>query len=123
MTRFRILQSIAITAGIAKLSVRSFLRMQRNPPEEDPPLAETHSMPSFSENVRAIVRGIPEGQTKTYKEVAALSGNPKSARAVGAIMRTNYDESVPCHRVVMTGGGFGGYNLGYTPRKKEILNN
>ena len=57
-------------------------------------------MKSFSDKVRDIVRKIPKGKTMTYKEVAARVGNPKAARAVGAVMRTNYDPSIPCHRVI-----------------------
>jgi O-6-methylguanine DNA methyltransferase len=46
----------------------------------------------------------------TYKEVAARAGNPKAARAVGAVMRTNYDPSIPCDRVIASDGSMGGYN-------------
>ena len=53
-------------------------------------------MKTFSDKVRDIVRKIPKGKTMTYKAVAAKAGNPKAARAVGAIMRTNYDPSIPC---------------------------
>jgi methylated-DNA-[protein]-cysteine S-methyltransferase len=66
-------------------------------------------MKSFSDNVRDIVRKIPKGKTMTYKEVAARAGNPKAARAVGAVMRTNYDPSIPCHRVIASDGSMGGY--------------
>jgi O-6-methylguanine DNA methyltransferase len=76
---------------------------------------------TFAEKVRAIVKKIPKGKTMTYKEVAAKAGNSKAARAVGAIMRTNYDKSIPCHRVVRTDGGMGGYNRGGSLRKQDIL--
>jgi len=78
-------------------------------------------MRTFADKVRDIVRKIPERKTMTYKEVATKAGNPHAARAVGAIMRTNYDETIPCHRVVRTDGGFGDYNRGGTLRKQEIL--
>lgn len=78
-------------------------------------------MKTFADKVRDIVRAIPEGKTMTYKEVAAKAGNAKAARAVGAIMRTNYDDSIPCHRVIRSDGGFGDYNRGGTLRKQEIL--
>ena len=42
-------------------------------------------MKTFSDKVRDIVRKIPKGKTMTYKAVAAKAGNPKAARAVGAI--------------------------------------
>ncbi|MBI2612670.1 MGMT family protein [Candidatus Kaiserbacteria bacterium] len=76
---------------------------------------------TFADKVRAIVKKIPKGKTMTYKEVARRAGNPKAARAVGAIMRTNYDESIPCHRVVRSDGSMGGYNRGGSLRKQEIL--
>ena len=74
-------------------------------------------MKSFSDKVRDIVRKIPKGKTMTYKEVAARAGNPKAARAVGAVMRTNYDPSIPCHRVIASDGSMGGYNRGGVERK------
>lgn len=78
-------------------------------------------MKSFSDKVRDIVRGIPKGKTMTYAQVAARAGNPKAARAVGAIMRSNYDETIPCHRVVASDGTMRGYNRGGVERKREIL--
>lgn len=76
---------------------------------------------NFSDNVREIVRAIPEGETKTYKEVAVLAGNPRAARAVARIMARNYDESIPCHRVIRSDGKLAGYNRGGTPKKRAIL--
>ena len=66
----------------------------------------------FSDKVRDIVRKIPKGKTMTYKEVATKAGNPKVARAVGAVMRSNYDPSIPCHRIVASDGKMRGYNRG-----------
>ena len=76
----------------------------------------------FKENVFRVVREIPEGFVLTYKEVARKAGNERAARAVGAIMKTNYDPSIPCHRVVRSDGRAGGYNRG-RERKLEILFN
>ena len=76
---------------------------------------------TFSDRVRNIVAKIPEGKTMTYKQVATKAGNPNAARAVGAIMRTNYDKSIPCHRIVMSDGSFGNYNRGGEERKREML--
>jgi len=78
-------------------------------------------MKSFSDKVRDIVRRIPKGRSMTYKKVAAKAGNPQAARAVGAIMRTNYDPSVPCHRVVKSDGTLGSYNRGGTRKKEQLL--
>lgn len=76
---------------------------------------------TFREKVLNIVRKIPKGGSMTYKQVATKAGNPRAARAVGAIMRTNYDPTVPCHRVIHTSGMIGNYNRGGPSRKREIL--
>lgn len=76
---------------------------------------------TFAEKVKKIVAAIPKGKTMTYKQVAAKAGNPAAARAVGTIMRGNYDPKVPCHRVVRSDGSLAGYNRGGTLRKRELL--
>lgn len=78
-------------------------------------------MKTFTEKVRTIVRKIPKGKTMTYKEVATKAGNPKAARAVGAVMRSNYDPSIPCHRVIASDGTMRGYNRSGIERKQERL--
>ena len=57
----------------------------------------------------------------TYKEVAIKAGKPGAARAVGSIMKTNYDLQIPCHRVIRSDGKMGGYNRGGVTKKLEIL--
>ena len=76
---------------------------------------------TFREKVLVVVRKIPKGKVMTYKQVAAKAGNSKASRAVGAIMRTNYDLKIPCHRVIRSDGSLGSYNRGGTVRKREIL--
>ena len=78
-------------------------------------------MKTFREKVLMIVKKIPKGGSMTYKEVATKAGNSKAARAVGAIMRTNYDPDIPCHRVVRSDGSLGSYNRGGKRRKHAIL--
>lgn len=75
---------------------------------------------SFAKRVRDAVRQIPRGETRSYGEVAMAIGYPRAARAVGTIMKNNYDPTVPCHRVIRADGSLGGYNRG-TERKREIL--
>ena len=75
---------------------------------------------SFKIRVVDIVKGIPKGKTMSYKEVAVKAGNPKAARAVGVIMRSNKDVSIPCHRVIRSDGQLGGYN-GLKGDKSTIL--
>lgn len=78
-------------------------------------------MATFTEKVKEVVRNIPKGKVKTYKDVAKEAGNPKAARAVAMIMSKNFDRDIPCHRVVRTDGGLGGYNRGGEEVKKRIL--
>lgn len=66
----------------------------------------------FQKKVYSVVRKIPKGQVLTYKEVARLAGSPRAFRAVGNILNKNYDNNIPCHRVVKSNGDTGGYNRG-----------
>lgn len=75
---------------------------------------------SFRDRVLAIVAQIPRGSVMTYKEVATRAGNGRASRAVGAIIKTNYNPDIPCHRVIRSDGGLGGYNRG-VENKKKIL--
>ncbi len=69
-------------------------------------------MTDFHERVLAVVAKIQRGRTMTYKEVAAAAGSPHAARAVGSIMKSNYNPNIPCHRVVRSDGTAGRYNRG-----------
>ena len=80
----------------------------------------TPSRRTFSERVFKIVRAIPSGKTFTYGEVARRAGNPSAARAVGAVLKTNFDSKIPCHRVIRADGSLGGYNRG-EKRKRALL--
>ncbi len=75
---------------------------------------------SFKQKVFLVVKKIKKGQTLSYKEVAKLAGNEKATRAVGAILHTNFDPKIPCHRVIKSNGELGGYNRG-VKNKKKIL--
>ena len=68
----------------------------------------------------AAVRRIPPGRVATYGDIAELAGQPRAWRAVGNIMRECRDPSTPCHRVIASGGGIGGYG-GNVQVKRELL--
>jgi O-6-methylguanine DNA methyltransferase len=78
-------------------------------------------MIAFKEKVLKIVKNIPKGKTKTYKEVAKLAGSPGAYRAVGSIMAHNFKKDVPCHRVIKSDGSLGNYNRGGTVKKRVLL--
>lgn len=67
---------------------------------------------TFTDKIFAVVRQIPKGQTLTYKQVAERAGSPRAYRAVGSILKTNYNSDIPCHRVIGADGKMHGYNRG-----------
>ena len=77
--------------------------------------------PSFTKAVRQATCNIPRGQTRSYGEVAAIAGNPRAGRAVGQVMASNpVAILIPCHRVITSDGGLGGYG-GHINMKKRLL--
>ena len=65
----------------------------------------------FQLKVWNYLKTIPEGTVKTYKQVAIAIKSPKSARAVAnACGKNPYPPKIPCHRVIRTDGGLGGYS-------------
>ena len=75
---------------------------------------------SFTERVREVVRQIPKGEVRTYAEVAELASSPGASRAVGNILKQNFDPAIPCHRVVRSDGSAGEYNRG-AEKKVRLL--
>jgi methylated-DNA-[protein]-cysteine S-methyltransferase len=76
---------------------------------------------TFTEKVYEITRKIPKGKTLTYKDVAKRAGRPNASRAVGTILSKNFNPAIPCHRVIRSDGGMGGYNRGGVNKKLAIL--
>jgi methylated-DNA-[protein]-cysteine S-methyltransferase len=80
---------------------------------------------SLSSGFRRLVqRHLPHiayGHTQSYREVAAIVGNPRAVRAVGTACATNpLPVVVPCHRVLRTDGTLGGY-VGGLDAKAALL--
>ena len=71
------------------------------------------------------LKKIPKGETRTYKEIAELIGKPTAARAVAnACGKNPYPITIPCHRVIRSDGGLGGYSgEGGMEKKKQLLEN
>ncbi len=77
--------------------------------------------PDFQRKVLAAARRIPFGEVRPYAWVAQHIGHPRAVRAVGtALGRNPVPFIVPCHRVLQTGGGLGGYLFG-TDVKSRLL--
>ena len=65
----------------------------------------------FQQKVWSYLKTIPKGSVKTYKQVAIAIKSPKSARAVAnACGKNPYAPKIPCHRVIRSDGGLGGYS-------------
>ncbi len=77
----------------------------------------------FQIKVWEEIKKIPEGETRSYKEVAIAIGSPKSSRAVAnACGKNPYPIEIPCHRVIKSDGSLGGYSgVGGIKKKKQLL--
>ena len=76
---------------------------------------------AFQWQVWKALTEIPEGQTRTYGEIAAALGHPRAARAVGRACATNpVSIVVPCHRAIGASGSLTGYRWG-VKRKQKLL--
>ena len=75
----------------------------------------------FTRRVLSATAAIPYGEVATYKEVASAAGSPRGFRAAGNALGSNPLPIVlPCHRVLHSGGGLGGYTGGLA-RKRTLL--
>jgi methylated-DNA-[protein]-cysteine S-methyltransferase len=85
----------------------------------DLPLAPTGT--DFQRQVWFALADIPYGETLSYAELAARVGRPRAWRAVGQANSANpLPIILPCHRVVASGGGIGGYRGGLG-LKRQLL--
>ena len=67
-------------------------------------------------------RSIPPGETRSYAWLAAEAGSPLAMRAAGqAMARNRFSLIIPCHRVIASDGGLGGYGGGGLGVKARLL--
>lgn len=79
-----------------------------------------HGTP-FERSCWDALLAIPYGETRTYGEIARGLGSPEGARAVGSANHKNpIPIIIPCHRVVNTGGGLGGYGGGLELKRRLL---
>lgn len=73
---------------------------------------------AFRAAVHALLAEIGYGETVTYRDVAKMLGRPGATRAVGSACGTNPLLIVrPCHRVLRSDGGLGGYAGGLDAKR------
>lgn len=76
---------------------------------------------AFQRQVWTALQSIPPGSKATYTDIARRIGRPDAVRAVaGACAANPVAVVIPCHRVVRSDGGLGGYRWGLE-RKKALL--
>lgn len=75
----------------------------------------------FERKVWKTLTAIPHGSTRSYAWLASQVGNPRGFRAVGNANRKNPIALIyPCHRVVQSNGGLGGYAGGVDVKKRLL---
>jgi methylated-DNA-[protein]-cysteine S-methyltransferase len=75
----------------------------------------------FAQGVLRATAGVPFGSVTTYRQMAEAAGSPRASRAAGNALGSNpIPIVVPCHRVLHSGGGLGGY-AGGLDRKRYLL--
>ena len=78
--------------------------------------------PPFFRAAWRACRTIPPGETRSYRWLAAEAGNPLALRAAGqAMARNRFSLIIPCHRVISSDGGLGGYGGGGLGVKARLL--
>ena len=75
----------------------------------------------FQRKVWEYIQHIPYGETQTYNEVAQGISHTEAQRAVGNALHANpIPIIVPCHRVIRSDGGLGGFGLGIDVKQKLL---
>jgi methylated-DNA-[protein]-cysteine S-methyltransferase len=86
----------------------------------DVPVDWSLTTAAFARRVLERTAAVPFGGTISYREAAEAAGSPRGARAAGnALGQNRIPIVVPCHRVLHSGGGLGGYTGGL--HRKEYL--
>lgn len=102
-------------AGLHKLAL-SFIKNER---VSELPLHIAGT--AFQLSVWKALLQIPVGKLSSYKAIAKAVNNPKAVRAVGSAIGDNpVSYIIPCHRVIRSDGGLGGYFWGLEIKKKMI---
>jgi methylated-DNA-[protein]-cysteine S-methyltransferase len=75
----------------------------------------------FQQSIWKLTRRIPYGRLVSYKRLAEQYGNPLCARAVGNALGANpVPIVIPCHRVIRSDSGLGGFSSGIKWKKRLI---
>lgn len=93
-----------------------------HPEPFDLSLLDWARVPARTAEILKELSRVPFGSVLTYGELAAKSGIPRGAQAVGQAMARNpFPLVIPCHRVVPSVGGCGAYSAGGPEVKQRLL--
>jgi len=82
---------------------------------------DLRGMTAFQRQVLRQTMRIPYGRTTSYRVIAGRTGRPNAYRAVGNALGANPVAIViPCHRVIASDGGLGGYGGGLALKRKLL---
>lgn len=74
----------------------------------------------MNNRIYELVKTIPKGKVSSYKLIAETLGI-NSYRSIGKSLNKNYDNSIPCHRVIYNNGLISGYNNGIRLKKQKLI--
>jgi O-6-methylguanine DNA methyltransferase len=104
-----------------KLTTRAVTQILEGKETGEMPPLDVAGATAFRRKVWDALQQIKASETKSYREVAAAIGAPKGARAVGNACGANpIPLLIPCHRVLETGGGLGGFTSGLDWKRKLL---
>ena len=107
--------------AFAELGARLDRYYAGEPVEFDDIALDLSEVTPFRRRVLETVRAIPRGQVRSYGQIAAEVERPAGARAVGGAMGSNpVCVVVPCHRVITSDGGLGGFGGGIGLKKRML---
>lgn len=76
---------------------------------------------TFTHKVWNALKSVPWGETRSYKDISKIINSPNSFRAVGNANGSNLIPLIiPCHRIIKSDGGLGGYSCGLDIKKKLL---
>ena len=105
--------------GMAELAQQVMRHMKGLEPPQSLPIDIQAT--AFQRRVWGYLKSIGFGETRSYSEVAKAIRRPSAVRAVARACATNpVAIAIPCHRVVRSNGGLGGYRWG-VERKQMLL--
>jgi AraC family transcriptional regulator of adaptative response/methylated-DNA-[protein]-cysteine methyltransferase len=105
--------------SLAAIAAKVLGHVRGDGPAHDLPLDVRGT--AFQQQVWRALLSIPYGETRSYAQVATAIGHPNATRAVARACATNpVAVVIPCHRVIRSDGGLGGY-AGGVERKERLL--